>query len=405
MYDVDGIPTTLDSFVLVAVLASISLTELIVDDPCVLFALAREAQPFCREFRPQQRFHSAPCRARFCGPEWLSVLVLETGIGPQAAGNAVSWLLSRPALEQVPYRPKVVIAAGFAGALQDGLAIGDVILATEVMDDVGQSWPATWPGELPPGDWKPPLRRGRVLTVPRLVGKAEDKKSLGAQQAALAVDMESATVAHLCSQQGIPFGCVRVISDDVNTTLSPALVPLMAGGAISPLRLAQTLTKTPSIVGELWRLARVTRMAAIQLQKALGQLLTLTLPWGKELNAAAITNTRTPASALSQLSLSFAIIFCLCIVPRYWLWEWVLSAPSPSRFSACLLPTAFELRVEVPEDGRRIRCTPPSPARCSRSSRVLGERAAVVLCAWHDGLLHPASSSKPSVPPRRLFWR
>src|SRR5690242_21772412 len=43
-----------------------------------------------------------------------SVLVVETGIGPERATTAATWLLSRPSLEQVPYRPKVVIAAGFA---------------------------------------------------------------------------------------------------------------------------------------------------------------------------------------------------------------------------------------------------------------------------------------------------
>jgi adenosylhomocysteine nucleosidase len=259
------------------------LTELSIDDPCVLFAVRRESQAFCREFRPQQRFPGAPGRARFCGPEWLSVLVVETGIGPERAAEAVAWLLGRPALEQVPYRPKVVIAAGFAGALQANLAVGDVVLATEVVDADGRAWPTTWPGELPPGDWRPPLHRGRVLSVPRLVGTCDDKRALGRQHNALAVDMESVAVAELCRKHDVPFGCVRAISDPLDTPLSPRLLALLAGSAVSPVKVAAALVQSPALARELWGLAKATRLAAVRLQQALGELLTLTLSWGKEL--------------------------------------------------------------------------------------------------------------------------
>jgi nucleoside phosphorylase len=124
------------------------VTELTISDPCVVFALARESAFFCRQFRPQQRFPGAPCRARFCGPPWLSVLVLETGVGPDRAATAADWLLSGLALGGVPYRPRVVIAAGYAGALRPERCLGDVVLATEVLGADGGRWPATWPGEL-----------------------------------------------------------------------------------------------------------------------------------------------------------------------------------------------------------------------------------------------------------------
>ena len=57
------------------------MTELAFDDPCVVFALGRESAAFRREFRPHQRFPGSSCRARFCGPPWLTVLILETGVG------------------------------------------------------------------------------------------------------------------------------------------------------------------------------------------------------------------------------------------------------------------------------------------------------------------------------------
>src|SRR5258708_24467505 len=145
------------------------MTEITFSDPCVLFALRRESQAFRREFRPHQRFPGAPCWARFCGPAWLTALVLETGLGPARMEATLDWLLGGPLLGNVPYRPKVVVSAGFSGALQEGLQVGDVILATEVADTQGNSWPATWPETLPPGQWHPPLHRGRLLTAPQLV--------------------------------------------------------------------------------------------------------------------------------------------------------------------------------------------------------------------------------------------
>src|SRR6516162_9664899 len=107
-------------------------TDLAFDDPCILFALRREANPFLREFRPQLRFPGAPCWARFCGPAWLTVLVLETGVGTGRARAALDWLLARPALANVVYRPRLVLSAGFCGALDEQLRVGDVLLATEV---------------------------------------------------------------------------------------------------------------------------------------------------------------------------------------------------------------------------------------------------------------------------------
>ncbi len=259
------------------------MTELLFTDPCVLFALRRESAPFYREFRPQQRFPGAPCRARFCGPAWLSVLVLETGIGPERCQAALQWLFGKPVLGNVAYRPGLVLSAGFSGGLHESLHVGDIVLATAAVDTAGNTWPTTWPGELPPGEWQPPLHRGRVLGVADLVSDPAEKRRLGAAHNALAVDMETPTVARLCSEHGVPFGCVRAITDDMATPLSPQLLQLFPGGRLSPLRLLTSVLRSPRLVLEMTQLARNTRLAAQQLSIALGELLTLTLPGGAEL--------------------------------------------------------------------------------------------------------------------------
>jgi nucleoside phosphorylase len=255
------------------------MTQLAFHDPCLLFAFRRESRPFLKEFRPHQRFPGAPCWARFCGPSWLPVLVLETGIGPARMQHALTWLLSQPMLENVPYQPQLILSAGFSGALTAKLCVGDVLLATEVADEHGTVWPVPWPGEFPPGEWHAPLQRGRLVSLPRIVGGAAEKQALGQKSMALAVDMETATVARLCQERQIPFGCVRTISDDVHTSLSPQLISLLAQDRVSLLRALATLASSPRLISECWRLARQTRLAAQRLGQALDELLTITLPW------------------------------------------------------------------------------------------------------------------------------
>jgi len=259
------------------------VTDLAFTDPCVLFALRREARPFYREFRPHQRFRGARCRARFCGPPWLTVLALEMGVGAAHARQAAEWVLGSPVLGNLPYRPRIVLSAGFSGALSEDYRVGDILLASEVVDTEGSSWPTTWPESLPAGAWRPLLHRGRLLTATAVVSSPEEKRALGEKHQAVAVDMESAYLARLCKERGVPFGCIRSISDDWQTPLSPRLARLLAGGRVAPVRVVMALAASPRLAGEMWRLARATRVAADQLGKALGELLTLTLPWGGDL--------------------------------------------------------------------------------------------------------------------------
>jgi adenosylhomocysteine nucleosidase len=256
--------------------------EVLFDDPCVVFALGREAKAFRRTFPTQQRFPGAPCWARFCGPAWLSVLVVETGVGRQRAERTADWLLGRPLVGNVPYHPKLVLAAGYCGALVDGLKTGDCVLATEVVDEDGGRWPATWPAELPAGRWDPPLCRGRLVTTRELAAEPYQKRALAQTHAAVAVDMETAALAKRCAAAGVPFGCLRTVLDEVDSPLSPRLASVFSGGRVSPWRLAWALVRSPSLVTELLGLAKRAKAAGEPLGKALGELLTLTLPWAAE---------------------------------------------------------------------------------------------------------------------------
>jgi adenosylhomocysteine nucleosidase len=255
------------------------MNDLRLSEPLLLFALRREAAGFLDEFEPQQTFPGGPCRAYFAGPSWLTVLVLETGVGAKAVEAALEWALAEPVFGNLPYRPRLVLSAGFGGALAPNLRVGDLVLADEIITPEGHEWPAPWPGELPPGPWEPPLTRGRLVTVSEIVSDPARKRELGDQHRALAADMESAVVARLCRNKAIPFGCLRVVSDDQSTPLSPRVASLAPDGRVSWLRLLWLLLRSPGSTGELWRLAKLSKMASKRLGKALGELLTLTLDW------------------------------------------------------------------------------------------------------------------------------
>lgn len=237
-------------------------TEVAISVPCVVFALRREAMCFRRAFPFQERFAGAPCRAQFRGVPGQTVLMLETGLGAAAMEAALLWCLRAPRLGSAPYRPRFVLSAGFSGALQPEQRVGDLVLATEIVDQHGGHWHTD---DLLGMALETAVSRGRLLTVTRLVATPEEKQRLGREYQALAVDMETATVARLCRQHDVPYACLRVISDEWNTPLSPHLVELLDGGEVSMSRLIGAVLRHPGIVLELSRLAAQTRMAAQRL--------------------------------------------------------------------------------------------------------------------------------------------
>jgi adenosylhomocysteine nucleosidase len=243
--------------------------------PCIVFALSRESMYIRRAYPVHIPILGAPCHAQFCRPRGSdfhrcihNVVMLETGVGEAAMRTALSWCLSRPRIAWACYRPPFVLSAGFSGALSPEQRVGDLVLATEVVDELGHHWPARHDFACK----DPKITLGRVLSAREMVSDPCEKQRLGQQYDAIAVDMESAVAARLCHEHDVPFLCLRVISDDRKTALSPHLVRLLQRGRISLPRLTAMVLKHPTLIGELMRLAANTRIAAKQLL-AVGSLL------------------------------------------------------------------------------------------------------------------------------------
>ena len=120
---------------------------------------------------------------------------------------------------------------------------------------------------------------GIATTVSDFVCKASSKQALaravGNEQVAC-VDMESAAVAHACSEHGIPFLIVRCISDRLDEDL-----PLdfnrcrKADGNISPAKVAWAALLHPQALGPLQELQKRSRACAEKLAQFVEEL----IPW------------------------------------------------------------------------------------------------------------------------------
>jgi adenosylhomocysteine nucleosidase len=147
---------------------------------------------------------SYACRARIGGRAW--VLVAD-GPGPLRAAAA-----ARVALELGPV--SAMVSTGFCGGLDPALKVGDVFVADDVMGEGDRHWAARAAGA---GGGTTPS--GRLLSRDRVVISADEKSALYRTLGARAVEMEAAAVAQAAEDEGVPFYCVRVVSDSASDTL------------------------------------------------------------------------------------------------------------------------------------------------------------------------------------------
>ena len=102
-----------------------------------------------------------------------------------------------------------VISTGFCGGLDPQLALGDIVEATSVFDvDTGRQYASRAVST------SASRVRGIVLSEDRVATTVEEKTKLRAvNHNAAGIEMEAAAVARGAEARGIPFYCVRVVSD------------------------------------------------------------------------------------------------------------------------------------------------------------------------------------------------
>lgn len=109
--------------------------------------------------------------------------------------------------------PSAVVSVGYVGALDPALQVGQIFLARRVKR-IGER--VDYQGESPAFPNAEGVAQGTLLTIDRVAQTSQEKGMLR-QSGADAVDMEAYAVAGEAKQRGIPFYCVRVVSDHANT--------------------------------------------------------------------------------------------------------------------------------------------------------------------------------------------
>jgi adenosylhomocysteine nucleosidase len=161
-------------------------------------------------------------------------------------------------------KPDMMISSGLGGALQPHLAIGDVIVQSHDPALATVAAEALKKQNLP-------FHVGSLVTVSQPILTPDSRKELAAQSHALAVDMESQTIAALCQKRGIPCLALKAISDGMDDDLSPIL-----GGfdIIRIPRIALWVLGRPATWPLAFRLAKHSHRAADNLGYAVWAVLT-----------------------------------------------------------------------------------------------------------------------------------
>ena len=159
-----------------------------------------------------------------------------------------------------------LVSVGFAGGLGDALAIGDLLVAEEVIEENSGARFICDRSLLP-------LKfglRGRLLSAAAVVTASEAKQALAKRWDALAVDMESSGVARASKERGLPFGAVKCITDPADQCIAIDFHRCRSeDGGLSNWRIVREGLASPGGVRDLWRLAGSSRRAASKLALAL----------------------------------------------------------------------------------------------------------------------------------------
>ncbi len=205
----------------------------------IVSALERELRPLVRHWRVSEKEHDGH-RFRFF--EKNEFVLVSGGIGADAARRAAEAVI-------VLYGPGVVYSAGYAGALDPQLKVGEVIRAGRVVNAGDGSSVQVASGD------------GVLVSYPTVATPAQKVKLRESFQAQ-AVDMEAAAVARAAEARGVGFSTVKVISDEFDFEFPPTDRFVDSAGRFHEMRFAWFAAVRPWLWLPVMRLARNSNRAS-----------------------------------------------------------------------------------------------------------------------------------------------
>lgn len=171
----------------------------------------------------------------------IEAVVMTTGIGTERAALVTRRLLEDGGVDHV-------MVVGVCGGVEPTLAVGDLVVPEVVVDHAsGREFQPHHLGSTSP--------RGRLITTDELLVGADVVARLRAE-GVMALDMETAAVAAVSEEAGVPWSVVRSPSDHADDDLIDDAVASLANpdGSADVGALLRYLARRP------WRLARLARL-------------------------------------------------------------------------------------------------------------------------------------------------
>jgi adenosylhomocysteine nucleosidase len=220
----------------------------------VVAAEAREFAGLRRHCRGEKRLGWPLQFARRAELHGLRIVMVANGAGPVLAGEAceVAW---------VKQKADALVSTGYCGALDPGLRVGEVFVATDVdAPEMGLRLEARQP------ECGRPHATGRLVSVDHVAQTVEEKKRLR-DSGALAVEMEAAAVGLRARAWGVPFYCVRSVTDLAEESFQLDLNAARGeDGRFSTVRIMEAAVRRPrQVVPELCTLYKRSRLASREL--------------------------------------------------------------------------------------------------------------------------------------------
>jgi nucleoside phosphorylase len=163
----------------------------------VTFALPAESSDFLRRLSNQSRVVRNSVRIIRGIIADREIQVLHTGVGESVCRERMGKFLEDQQFD-------LLISTGFAGALNDQLQIGDLLLAKNFSTiDLNENRSFL----------TLPIHTADLLTAPALIDSSEERRRIARTSGAAAVDMETEFIARACAEHAIPLLSLRVITD------------------------------------------------------------------------------------------------------------------------------------------------------------------------------------------------
>ena len=242
----------------------------------ILGAVSEEIAGIKREINISDRVRLDKSEAWFGKYQGRNIVLVRTGVGRKRAQNATQQVIDK-------FNPEVIISMGYAGALTEGLNVGDMFVASAILSPESDStsfemddpknlkWLELANKTPPPENVK--LKIGRLITVDMVVHTPKAKKELGSRFRAEAVEMETLEIALLTRVNQIAFISIRGISDAVNHELIDCSSFLGSDGELSKLRAGWYVLTHPKSLKNAFSLRSNTQIATQNLTDFISKLI------------------------------------------------------------------------------------------------------------------------------------